>query len=48
MPFSLTRENVELFTTDKTDNADSVLSEVKPFDRDQLAEYEQERPDLQR
>jgi hypothetical protein len=47
MSFSLTRENVELFTTDKTDNADSVSSEVKPLDRDQLVEYEQECPGLQ-
>jgi hypothetical protein len=45
--FSLTLGNVQPIATDKADNGDSVLSEVKPFDRDQLVEYEQEYPDLQ-
>jgi hypothetical protein len=34
MSFLLTLENAELIT-----NGDSVLSEIKPFDRDQLVEY---------
>jgi hypothetical protein len=47
MSFSLALENVELFITDKTDNGDSVLSEVKPFDRDQLVEHEERCSDPQ-
>jgi hypothetical protein len=45
--FSLTFGNVQPITTDKTDNGDSVLSEIKPFDRDQLVEYGQRCSDLQ-
>ena len=43
---SLTFGNVQPITTDKTDNGNSDLSEVKPLDRDQLVEYGQRCSDL--
>lgn len=47
MSRSLTLESTELFTIDKTDNGDSIPSEVKPFDRDQLIKHRQRCSDLQ-